>query len=261
MARPAAGSGGRGAGRATQWAARGAEGADSVAIDTNRLLGVLLGGVLKPPPRARTRGTTTRRRAPAPLVDVRIGGSRRAASALAALATLAAEALAGAATRTPPMPSPAPPRPAPVPPPATRRPGPWDPSPAPAPPPADPVGAEDREALLVIRAMIAAARADGALDAEERAAIAGQLDQAGLEPGARELVLAEFASPAPLEALAAEITDPVLAAQVYAACVLAVGAPSSAERAWLDALARRTGLDAAAVAAIERRLAGEAAPG
>jgi uncharacterized membrane protein YebE (DUF533 family) len=109
--------------------------------------------------------------------------------------------------------------------------------------------------------MIAAARADGALDAEERAAIAGQLDQAELDDEARELVLAEFASPAPLEALAAEITDPVLAAQVYAACVLAVGQPSSAERAWLDALARRTGLAPETVAAIERRLAAEASPG
>ncbi|TQF76983.1 tellurite resistance TerB family protein, partial [Elioraea sp. Yellowstone] len=141
---------------------------------------------------------------------------------------------------------------------------PWGSPPPPAPPPAAPsrpVGAEDREALLIVRAMIAAARADGALDAEERAAIAGQLDRAGLEAEARELVLAEFANPAPLEALAAEIGDPVLAAQVYAACVLAVGEPSPGERAWLDALARRTGLGAATVAAIEGRLAAEAGRG
>lgn len=230
-------------------------------MDANRLLGVLLGGVLKPPRRrAATRSVATRkrRRSPAPLVDVRIGGSRRAASALAALATLAVEALAGAGT--PPRPS-APPRPAPVPSPATGRASPWGGTPPAPPPPSEPVGAEDREALLIVRAMIAAARADGAIDATERAAIAGQLDQAELEPEARELVLAGFANPAPIEALAAEITDPVLAAQVYAACVLAVGEPSSAERAWLDALARCTGLGPETVAAIERRLAAEALPG
>lgn len=228
-------------------------------MDTNRLLGALLGGVLKAP---RRRGTTRkRRRTPAPLVDVRIGGSRRAASALAALATLAAEALARTATQAPQMPSPVPPRPAPVRYPGTKQPDPWGTPPGPPPEPARPVGAEDREALLVVRAMIAAARADGALDAEERAAIAGQLDQAGLEPEARELVLAEFANPAPLETLAAEIADPVLAAQVYAACVLAVGEASPAERAWLDALARCTGLGPETVAAIERRLAAEALPG
>jgi uncharacterized membrane protein YebE (DUF533 family) len=225
-------------------------------MDTNRLLGVLLGDVLRPPRRR------TRRRGPAPLVDVRIGGSRRAASALATLATLAVEALAGSGA--PPRPSAPPPRSAPMPTAGAGRASPWGSPPPPAPPPAAPsrpVGAEDREALLIVRAMIAAARADGALDAEERAAIAGQLDRAGLEAEARELVLAEFANPAPLEALAAEIGDPVLAAQVYAACVLAVGEPSPGERAWLDALARRTGLGAATVAAIEGRLAAEAGRG
>jgi uncharacterized membrane protein YebE (DUF533 family) len=137
------------------------------------------------------------------------------------------------------------------------RPNPWGSKPAspPAPPPAEPVGAEEREALLIIRAMIAAARADGTLDPDERAAIAGQLDQAGLDQEARDFVLREFASPASLDALAREIADPVLAAQVYAACVVAVGQASEPERAWLAELARRTGLAAETVAAIERRLA------
>ena len=146
----------------------------------------------------------------------------------------------------------------PVPYPVFGSPSPWGtakPAP-PAPAPAEPVGAEDREALLIIRAMIAAARADGTIDAEERAAIAGQLDQAGLDDEARELVLKEFAAPASLDGLAAEITDPVLAAQVYAASVIAVGQASAPERAWLAELARRTGLAAETVTAIERRLAG-----
>lgn len=237
-------------------------------MDATRLLGALLGGVLTPP---RTRRTTAKRTTkpaakrtakPAPLIDVRVGGSRRAASALTALARLAAEALAQ--TSAPPPRSPAPPAPRPTPPgvpvpyPVSGRSSPWGtakPAAPPPPPPTEPVGAEEREALLIIRAMIAAARADGAIDAEERAAIAGQLDQAGLDGEARELVLKEFASPASLDALAREIADPVLAAQVYAACVIAVGQASDAERAWLAALARRTGLAAETVAAIERRLA------
>lgn len=214
-------------------------------MDANRLLGVLLGGALKPPRQAVRR---RRRRAPAPLIDVRIGGSRRAAFALAALAGLAVEALAGAVSSAPRAPDP-PPRPMPGLP------------PGPPPAPAAAVGAEDREALLIVRAMIAAARADGAIDAEERAAVAGQLDQAGLEPEARELVLREFAAPASIEALAGEVGDPVLAAQVYAACVLAVGEPSASERAWLGDFARRTGLGAGTAAAIEHRLAAGAPPG
>lgn len=229
-------------------------------MDANRLLGTLLGGVLTPP-----RRRSTRRRTPAPLVDVRIGGSRRAASALAALAGLAVEALAKAGQTAPtgpgPLPRPAPPTPAPAPRPAPAssppaRPTPWGAgSAAPPAPPAEPVGAEDREALLAIRAMISAALADGTLDPAERAAIATQLDRAELEAEARELVLREFNSPAPVEAIAREVTDPVLAAQIYAACVLAVGEASAAERAWLDRFAGLTGLSAAARRAIEERLA------
>ena len=235
-------------------------------MDANRLLGTLLAGVLKParPKRARTtrkpaRPVRRRTAKPAPLIDVRIGGSRRTGSALAALATLAAEALAQATAPAPRPPAP-PAGPVPVPYPTTARGSPWSTAAPPAPPP-DPVGAEDREALLVVRAMIAAARADGAIEADERQAIAGQLDQAGLEPEARELVLAEFADPAPIEMLAREITDPVLAAQVYAACVIAVGAQAEGERVWLAAFARRTGLAPETVAAIERRLAASAAQG
>lgn len=245
-------------------------------MDAKRLLGALLGGVLAPPraPRRTTRTTTKppatppakrtakpaakRTAKPAPLIDVRVGGSRRTASALTALARLAAEALAQTSAPPPRAPAPRPTPPGvPVPYPATGRSSPWGtvkPTAPPA-PPAEPVGAEEREALLIIRAMIAAARADGTIDAEERAAIAGQLDQAGLDAEARELVLREFAAPASLDALTREIADPVLAAQVYAACVIAVGQASEPERAWLAELARRTGLAAETVAAIERRLA------
>ncbi len=229
-------------------------------MDTNRLLGTLLGGVLTPP-----RRRTKHRRTPAPLIDVRIGGSRRAASALAALAGLAVEALAKAGQTAPtgsgPVPRPAPPTPPPAKPraPASKAStctNPWLSSGAPPPPQAsDPIGAEDREALLVIRAMISAARADGFLDPDERSAIASQLDQCDLETEAREFVLREFNSPSSVEAIAHEVTDPVLAAQIYAACVLAVGDVSPTERAWLDRFAALTGLSAQTRRAIEERLA------
>jgi uncharacterized membrane protein YebE (DUF533 family) len=236
-------------------------------MDAKRLLGALLGGVLAPPrPARRTARSATpaakRPTRPAALIDVRIGRSRRTASALTALARLAAEALAQTGTPAPRAPAPRPPTsPAPVPEPVARRPAPWGAGSPDAPPPAEPVAAEDREAFLIIRAMIAATRADGTIDAAERAAIAAQLDQAGLDAEARELVLREFAAPAAIEALAREITDPVLAAQVYAACAIAVGEASAPERAWLAELARRTGLGAATVAAIERRLAAGGAVG
>lgn len=123
-----------------------------------------------------------------------------------------------------------------------------------APAPAAP--AESSVALLLLRAMIAAARADGALDPEERAAIATQLDQAGLAAAERDRVLADFDAPASIEALAAQARDPMLAAQLYAAAVAAAGEVSAPERAWLERFGTALRLDQAARAAIETRLGG-----
>jgi uncharacterized membrane protein YebE (DUF533 family) len=114
--------------------------------------------------------------------------------------------------------------------------------------------AEDAEALLILRAMISCAKADGSLDAAERGAIAAQLDEAGLDQAERDLVLAEFAAPAGVAEIAAAVTDPVLAAQVYAAAFLGAGEVAAAERAWLSAFAAASGLDPRAAAEIERRL-------
>ena len=114
--------------------------------------------------------------------------------------------------------------------------------------------AESAEALLMLRAMIAAAKADGAIDAEERGRIAAQLDGAGLSAKARDAVLADFDKPQSPAALAKQASDPMLAAQLYAAAVVGAGEVAAAERAWLDEFAKALKLDRAAAAAIEARL-------
>lgn len=130
----------------------------------------------------------------------------------------------------------------------------WAPVPGvPAPPP---ISAEDREGLLMLRAMIAAAKADGQVDSDERGRIADQLDAAGLGQAARDAVLAEFDRTVAPEALAREAQDPMLAAQVYAAAVAGAASVDGAERAWLDGFAKALRLDRAATEAIERRIRG-----
>ena len=114
--------------------------------------------------------------------------------------------------------------------------------------------AETDEALLMLRAMIAAAKADGAIDAEERGRIAAQLDGAGLSAKARDAVLADFDKPLSPAALAKLASDPMLAAQLYAAAVVGAGEIAATERAWLDDFAKALKLDRAAAAAIEARL-------
>jgi uncharacterized membrane protein YebE (DUF533 family) len=118
------------------------------------------------------------------------------------------------------------------------------------------ISAEDREGLLMLRAMIAAAKADGHVDSAERERIADQLDAAGLGPAARDAVLADFDRVVTPEALAREAQDPMLAAQLYAAAVAGAASIEGAERTWLDGFAKALRLDRAATEAIERRIRG-----
>jgi uncharacterized membrane protein YebE (DUF533 family) len=225
-------------------------------MDLNRVLGALLGGAAQPA--RRRRGT------PRGGVSSLLTGRSPEARAARAIGALAAGALTewmrnrGAAEPAPP---PAPPRRAPVDIAGSARRipetggGPWSARPAaPLPEPTGP-DAEAAEALLMVRAMIAAAKADGAVDAAERAAIAGQLDAAGLSAEERDFVLGDFDRPLTPEALAKEARDPMMRARLYAAAFAAAGEITPGERAWLDQLARALKLDKAAAAAIEERLA------
>lgn len=138
--------------------------------------------------------------------------------------------------------------------PGSSKPGidPWAPVKAEATPPE--VDAESAEALLMLRVMIAAAKADGTIDAGERQRLATQLDGAGLSAAARDAILQDFDKPAPALALAKQATDPMLAAQLYAAAVMGAGEISAPERAWLEDFARALKLDRAAITAIEAKL-------
>jgi uncharacterized membrane protein YebE (DUF533 family) len=231
-------------------------------MDLNRVLGALLGGAGQPP---------RRRRRPSNGVSSLLTGrsvEARAARAIGALAAGAITEWMARSSRQAEGPPPAPP-PAPAPgrwgggdvaAPARRIPAtggsPWAaPKPAPAPTPApDGPDAEEAEALLMVRAMIAGAKADGRVDAAERAAIAGQLDAAGLSAEERDFVLADFDRPLTPEALARDARDPMLRARLYAAAFAGAGEITPPERAWLDALAQALKLDKAAAAAIEERL-------
>jgi hypothetical protein len=112
------------------------------------------------------------------------------------------------------------------------------------------------EGLLLVRAMVAAAKADSRLDPAERKAILERLEIAGLTVAERDVVLADFDRPAAPEALAKGVKDALLAARIYAAAAAAAGERCAEEQAFLAALAKALRLDAPAIAAIEQRLAG-----
>lgn len=107
------------------------------------------------------------------------------------------------------------------------------------------------EALLYIRAMIAAAAADGRIDAQEQERILGGLKQAGLDREAEEFLAKELNSPATAAELAEASGSDEVAVQVFTAARIAVDLDSQEEHDFLVALAQGLGLESELVAHID----------
>jgi uncharacterized membrane protein YebE (DUF533 family) len=106
-------------------------------------------------------------------------------------------------------------------------------------------------ALLYIRAMIAAAAADGRIDAREQEKIIGGLKQAGLDREAEEFIAQEMNNPATTAELAAAVNGDAEAVQVFTAARIAINLDNQEEHDFLVALASDLGLDDELVAHID----------
>ncbi|MCJ7830261.1 MAG: tellurite resistance TerB family protein [Desulfobacterales bacterium] len=116
----------------------------------------------------------------------------------------------------------------------------------PTPPPAQTpsIGLGSDEAVLLIRAMIASANADGTIDAQERRKILRRLESIDLTEEEQRFLQTEFAAPCGLETIAAQVKSDAMARQVYAVSLMAVTVDTDAEQTYLNALAGRLGLSA-----------------
>jgi uncharacterized membrane protein YebE (DUF533 family) len=108
----------------------------------------------------------------------------------------------------------------------------------------EPAELDDAHAMLLIRAMIAAANADGQITPDERQRIAGKLEQAGAGPDERAVLERELESPRSADQIVREVKDQETAVQVYLASRLAMNPDTAAERAYLDFLAARLNIPA-----------------
>lgn len=119
-------------------------------------------------------------------------------------------------------------------------------------PPATDRLASDDTALLLVRAMVAAAKADGQIDQQEIARITGKLEEIGADEESRRFVAEELRRPLDLEAIVQAVPSPEVAVEVYAASLLAIEVDTPAERAYLQTLAGRLNLPQAVVAQVHR---------
>jgi uncharacterized membrane protein YebE (DUF533 family) len=104
-------------------------------------------------------------------------------------------------------------------------------------------GDVDERSQLLVRAMIAAAKADGHLDDTERTKIQQQIAELGLDQDAVELLQRELDQPVDARRVAQGVSSLPAAAEVYLASAMVIDVDQPSERRYLDELADAMGLD------------------
>ena len=137
-------------------------------------------------------------------------------------------------------------------------------SPGPPPPPGSrpqvpPPEPPDREtaankAVLLIRAMIAAANADGVIDQAERDRILKKLQSVDLSPEEQAFIVKELLSPSSLEDITRQVDHRQLAMQVYSVSLMAIRVDTDAEHHYMRTLARQLDLDDKTIRAIAEKV-------
>ena len=108
--------------------------------------------------------------------------------------------------------------------------------------------------LAIIRAMIAAAKADGHMDAAETQKIMGQLESAGVGAQEKALLMQEMANTQDVSNIAAGIKTPEESAQVYLAALLVCDSQCVREQDYLASLAKALKLEPAFTASLQNEL-------
>ncbi|TXI04375.1 MAG: DUF533 domain-containing protein [Pseudorhodobacter sp.] len=109
---------------------------------------------------------------------------------------------------------------------------------------------EDLAAALILRAMVAAVKADGELDADEKRKLTEQLDGASREEIA--FINAELEARTDVEDLAAQVPEG-MEAQIYVMSLMAIDLDNQREAQHLDRLAKALALDPREVNALHDR--------
>lgn len=110
------------------------------------------------------------------------------------------------------------------------------------------------DAMRIVRLAISAAQADGAINADERAAIVTQAQDAGVA----DVLERELGQNPPLSEIVRGVSDPAQRATLYGLAFTVARAdeqPGGAERIYLAQLANLLGLDAGTVQQIEKDVA------
>lgn len=134
--------------------------------------------------------------------------------------------------------------------------------PAPSATPFNPATENGQQLLArhLLRAMIAAAKADGEIDANEQARVFAEMDKLSLSADDKAFVMDELRAKLDVDAVANTATTPEEAAEIYAASLLAIDIDNAAERGYLAMLAARLKLDDALVLHLQQGVTAATVP-
>lgn len=122
------------------------------------------------------------------------------------------------------------------------------------PPAALPPPDAENHSQAILKALIAAAKADGHVDDRERELIEGEFRRIDADPQTQQWLHAELQKPLDPAEIARAATTPELASEMYLASLLAADEQNFMERAYLDELARQLKIDDALKAKLEQQL-------
>jgi uncharacterized membrane protein YebE (DUF533 family) len=110
------------------------------------------------------------------------------------------------------------------------------------------------DAVLLIRAMIAAANADGIIDAQERAQVLDKLKTVSLSEDDRQFIMHELLEPKDIDTIIGGVSSDEMGRQVYMVSLAAIEVDTDVERSYLRQLAEKLRLQPQQVEDIHRQM-------
>ncbi|ENM5761573.1 tellurite resistance TerB family protein [Vibrio mimicus] len=111
--------------------------------------------------------------------------------------------------------------------------------------------------LIILKAMIAAAKADGHVDDQEMARIQQAIEELGADNQVQQLVEQELRKPLDPAEIARFAQNPAQASELYLASLLIADEQNFMEKAYLNELAKQLGLDDQLVAQLNLQVIGQ----
>lgn len=115
----------------------------------------------------------------------------------------------------------------------------------------------EQHSQAILRALVAAAKADGHIDSRERELIEGEFPRLNGDEDVQRWLHAELEKPLDPAEVAQAAATPEIASEMYLASLLAADEQSFMERSYLDELARQLGIDDALKQQLQKQAAAQ----